>query len=45
LECFPVGSISDVELASEYSRMIFTGALVVGAGDNERVSSLLKIKE
>jgi hypothetical protein len=41
----PVRSISDVELASEYSRTIFTGALFVGGGDNELVSSLLKIKE
>jgi len=39
-ECLPVGSISDVELAREYSRMICTGPLLVGGGDDEGESSL-----
>jgi len=30
LECLPVGSISDVELVSEYSRMICVGPLAAG---------------
>jgi len=40
LECLSVRSISDVELGSEYSRMIFIGGLFVGGGENELVSSL-----
>ncbi len=40
LECLSVRSIFDVELDSEYSRMIFIGALLVGGGENELVSSL-----
>jgi hypothetical protein len=41
LECLPVGSISDVELFSEYSRMSFIGGLSIGGGGvDELVSSL-----
>jgi hypothetical protein len=40
LECLSVGSISDVELVSEYSRMICVGPLLAGGGVNELESSL-----
>ena len=40
LECLPGRSISDVELVSEYWRIICVGPLLAGKGDIEWESSL-----